>query len=175
MTTRHILLWSVPLLWESNRTNEFAESAADVGDGLSKSASVLSAAGADINEAAGLFTGINEVLQDSSTSGSALKIITLRIRGMSGTLEELGEDVDDDVDSISKVQTKILNLTHGKVNIFDDAGEFRNIYDILKDIANVYDDLSSTEQANLLETIAGKFYQYVWKHAYRTHLIAGNA
>lgn len=75
---------------------------------------------------------------------------------MSGELEELGEEVDEDVNSISKMQTKILNLTHGKVNIFDDEDEFRNIYDILKDIANVYDSLTSTEQADLIETLAGK-------------------
>lgn len=136
--------------------NEFAESAADVGDGLSKAASVLSQGGASIQEAAGMFTGINEVLQDSSTSGTALKILTLRIRGMKGELEDLGEDVDENVESISKMQTQILNLTHGKVNIFDDEGNFRNIYDIMKDISAIYDDLTDTERASLLETIAGK-------------------
>ena len=136
--------------------NEFAESAADVGDGLSKSAAVLQEGGASIEEAAGMFTGINEVMQNSSVSGQALKIYTLRIRGMKGKLEELGEEVDDNVDSISKIQTQILNLTHGKVNIFDDDGNFKNIYDITKEIATIYYDLSDTERASLLEIIAGK-------------------
>lgn len=136
--------------------NEFAESAADVGDGLSKSASVLSQGGASIQEAAGMFTGIQEVLQNSSTSGTALKILTLRIRGMKGELEELGEEVDDNVDSISKIQTQILNLTHGKVNIFDDEGNFRNIYDVMADISKIYDELSDANRASLLEIIAGK-------------------
>lgn len=136
--------------------NEFAESAADVGDGLSKSASVLSQGGASIQEAAGMFTGIQEVLQNSSTSGTALKILTLRIRVMKGELEELGEEVDDNVDSISKIQTQILNLTHGKVNIFDDEGNFRNIYDVMADISKIYDELSDANRASLLEIIAGK-------------------
>lgn len=136
--------------------NEFAESAADVGDGLSKSASVLSQGGASIQEAAGMFTGIQEVLQNSSTSGTALKILTLRIRGMKGELEELGEEVDDNVNSISKIQTQILNLTHGKVNIFDDEGNFRNIYDVMSDISKIYNELSDTDRASLLEIIAGK-------------------
>lgn len=136
--------------------NEFSESAADVGDGLSKSASVLSQGGASIQEAAGMFTGIQEVLQNSSTSGTALKILTLRIRGMRGELEELGEEVDDNVDSISKIQTQILNLTHGKVNIFDDEGNFRNIYDVMADISKIYNELSDTDRASLLEIIAGK-------------------
>lgn len=75
---------------------------------------------------------------------------------MKGELEELGEEVDESVDSISKVQTQILNLTHGEVNIFDDMGEFRDYYEIMNDIAGVIDKLSSTEQASLTEILFGK-------------------
>lgn len=75
---------------------------------------------------------------------------------MKGELEELGEEVDESVDSISKVQTQILNLTHGEVNIFDDMGEFRDYYEIMEDISEVYDKLSSTEQASLVEILFGK-------------------
>lgn len=75
---------------------------------------------------------------------------------MKGELEELGEEVDESVDSISKVQTQVLNLTHGEVNIFDNTGEFRDYYEIMADIAAVYDDLSSTEQASLTEILFGK-------------------
>ena len=136
--------------------NEFAESAADVGDGLSRSASVLNEAGNSIEESVGMFTGIQEVLQDSSTSGSALKILAMRLRGMKGELQDLGEEVDENVDSISKMQTQILNMTHGKVNIFNDDGSFKSTYQIMKEIAAVYDELTDTDRANLLETIAGK-------------------
>lgn len=76
---------------------------------------------------------------------------------MKGKLEELGEEVDDNITSVSKIQTQILNLTHGKVNIFEDDGKtFRNIYDVFKDIASVWNSLSDTESAELLELIAGK-------------------
>ncbi|HAU88356.1 MAG TPA: hypothetical protein DCW90_23635 [Lachnospiraceae bacterium] len=76
---------------------------------------------------------------------------------MKGDLQELGEDVDENVVSISKMQTQVLNLTHGKVNIFDDStGAFKSTYEILKEIAAVYPKLKDTEQADLLETIAGK-------------------
>lgn len=136
--------------------NKFAEFAADVGEGLSKAAAVLSEGGASLEEAAGMFTGIQEVLQDASTSGSTLKILTMRIRGMKGELQELGEEVDENVESISKMQTQILNLTHGQVNIFDDLGNFRDIYDIMSDIAEIYDDLTDTDRASLLEVLAGK-------------------
>ena len=84
-----------------------------------------------------------------------MKTLSLRLRGMKGELEELGEE-SEGVENISKMQGQILNMTKGKVNIFGDSGEFRSTYDIMKDIASVYDELSSTDQANLLETIAGR-------------------
>ena len=76
---------------------------------------------------------------------------------MKGALEELGEEVDDNVVSVSKMQTQILNLTHGAVNIFEEDGKsFRNIYDIFRDIAKILPELSDTDKSQLLETVAGK-------------------
>lgn len=76
---------------------------------------------------------------------------------MKGELQALGEEVDDNVVSASKMQTQILNLTKGKVNIFENDGKnFRNIYDIFKDIAEILPTLSGADQSALLETIAGK-------------------
>lgn len=87
--------------------------------------------------------------------GSALKVISMRIRGMKGELEALGEEYDN-IESISKIQTQILNLTKGKVNIFDNDGNFRSTYDILKDISEIYNDLSDPDRANLTEILFGK-------------------
>lgn len=84
-----------------------------------------------------------------------MKTVSMRLRGMKGELEELGEE-SEGVENISQMQGRILNLTHGAVNIFDNQGEFRSTYDILMDIAAVHKDLTSTEQADLIETIAGK-------------------
>ena len=75
---------------------------------------------------------------------------------MKGKLEELGEETDENVENISKMQGQILNLTKGKVNIFDDLGNFKSTYEIMQGIAGVWDELNSKSQADLLETIAGK-------------------
>lgn len=75
---------------------------------------------------------------------------------MTGDLEKLGEEVDQSVDSISKVQTQILNRTHGAVNIFDANGEFRDYYDIMRDISEIYDELGSKDRASLTEILFGK-------------------
>ena len=136
--------------------NNYATTAADIGEAVKRSASALSVAGNSLEETAGMVTGITEVTQDPEKAGNALKVISMRIRGMSGDLEELGEDVDDNVTNISKMQGQILNLTHGKVNIFDDAGNFKSTYEILQGVSKVWKELSSTDQADLLETMAGK-------------------
>lgn len=136
--------------------NEFATSAAALGDGLSHSASAMATAGTDLNKTLAMLTGGTEITQNASEFGNFLKIGSMRIRGMKGDLEELGEEVDETVDSISKVQTQILNRTGGKVNIFDDLDNFRDYYDIMKDISEVYDELSDTDKADLTEILFGK-------------------
>ena len=136
--------------------NNYSVTAAGVGEAMKRSASAMSVAGNTIQETAGMITGITEVTQDPEKAGNALKVVSMRLRGMKGGLEELGEEVDDNVTNLSKMQGQILEMTHGKVNIFDDTGEFKSTYEILQRIAEVWDTLSSTDQAELLETVAGK-------------------
>ncbi|WP_285945912.1 phage tail tape measure protein [Thomasclavelia cocleata] len=136
--------------------NEYATSAAALGDGLSHSASAMATSGTDINKTLAMLTGGTEITQNASEFGNFLKVGSMRIRGMKGELEALGEEVDETVDSISKVQTQILNRTGGKVNIFDDMGNFRDYYDIMEDISEVYDDLNDPDKADLTEILFGK-------------------
>ena len=136
--------------------NNYATTAADVGEAVKRSASALSVAGNSLEETAGMVTGITEVTQDPEKAGNALKVVSMRLRGMKGELQDLGEEVDGNVTNISKMQGEILNLTHGKVNIFDDTGNFKSTYEILQGVAGVWKELSSVDQATLLETMAGK-------------------
>ena len=135
--------------------NNFATDAASLGEGLTKSASALNAANNSFEQSIALLTGGTEITQNANEMGSALKVISMRIRGMKGELEDLGEEYDN-IESISKIQTQILNLTSGKVNIFDDNGNFRSTYDILKDISEIYDKLSDPDKADLTEILFGK-------------------
>ncbi len=136
--------------------NEFATSAKGLGEGMSNAASMLSLGGTDINKTLALLTGGAEITQSAGELGNTLKIGQMRVQGMKGSLEELGEEVDENVESISKMQTHILNLTNGEVNIFDENNNFKDYYDILEDVSKVIDDLSSTERADLLETLFGE-------------------
>lgn len=136
--------------------NNYATTAADIGEAVKRSASALSLAGNSLEETAGMVTGITEVTQDPEKAGNSLKVLSMRLRGMKGELQDLGEETDENVENLSQMQGKVFNLTKGSVNIFDKNGDFKSTYDIMKGIAEVYDDLSSTDRADLLETIAGK-------------------
>ena len=136
--------------------NKYATSAADLGAGLSRSASAMATSGTDIQKTLAMLTGGAEITQSADEFGNMLKIGSMRVRGMKGELEALGEEVDENVESISKMQTQVLNLTHGKVNIFDSNGNFKDYYDIMESVAKVYNELLSTEQASLMEILFGK-------------------
>ena len=51
--------------------NEFAVTAANIGEGLSQSASALAVAGNDFEESAAMITAITEITQDASSAGNA--------------------------------------------------------------------------------------------------------
>lgn len=136
--------------------NQFAVTSAGIGEALQRSASSMNVAGNTMEQTAALVSAAMEVTQDPEGAGSTMKILSMRLRGMKGELQELGEETDENVENISKMQGQVLNLTHGKVNIFDDNGDFKSTYDIMKGIADVWEDLSTIEQADLIETIAGK-------------------
>lgn len=136
--------------------NNYSVTAAGIGEAMARSAASLDVAGNSIQETAAMVGAISEVTQDPEKAGNAMKVVSMRLRGMKGELEDLGEDVDDNVANISKMQGQVLNLTHGKVNIFDKDGEFKSTYEIMQGISKVWKDLNTIEQADLLETIAGK-------------------
>ena len=92
---------------------------------------------------------MNEIAQDASSVGNALKTISMRIRAMD---EETGE-FDDTLQTISG---DIYELTHGQVSIMQDANTYKDIYTILDDISKVWGSLTDKEHATLTETLFGK-------------------
>ena len=103
-----------------------------------------------------MLTATSEVTGNPDRAGNMLKVISMRLRNATNELVEMGEEVDPAIQTVTQLQAQILNLTHGKVNIFEEDGEtFRNIYDIFNDIATILPELSDKDAANLLETIAG--------------------
>ena len=102
-----------------------------------------------------VFNKKNKVVQDPNSVGSALRTISLRLRGTSvEVLSELGEETDGAVESVSKLQEKIKALTG--VNILTDSGFYKETYEVLREIGQVWKDMNDVDQAALLELMAGK-------------------
>ena len=122
---------------------------------LQDSASALMEGGNSLEQAVALVAAANKVVQDPNSVGSALRTISLRLRGTSvEALEEMGEETEGVIASTSKLQEKIKALSG--VNILTDSGDYKDTYTILKEIGQVCKDMSDIDRAALLELMAGK-------------------
>lgn len=136
--------------------NNFAISSTGIGEALQRSASALYESGNTIDESIALITAANSVVQNPEQVGTALKTLSLRLRGAKVELEEAGEDVDGMATSVSSLQEKLLALTHGKVNIMADATTFKNTTQILREMSTAWEDMTDIERAAALELMGGK-------------------
>lgn len=135
--------------------NNFAISSDGLATALQDSASSLMAAGNNLEQSVAMVAAANKVLQDPSSVGSALRTISLRIRGTSvKVLEEMGEETDGVIESVSKLQAKVKGLSG--VDILTDTGAYKDTYTIIKEIAQVWDQMNDINRAALLELLAGK-------------------
>ena len=135
--------------------NNFAVSSDGIATALQDSASALMEGGNSMEQAVALVAAANRVVQDPNSVGSALRTISLRLRGTSvEILEEMGEATDGVVESTSKLQEKLMALTG--VNILTDTGAYKDTYTILKEIGEVWQNLDPMDQAAALELMAGK-------------------
>ena len=135
--------------------NNYAVSSDGLATALQDSASALMEGGNNLEQSVALIAAANKVVQDPNSVGSALRTISLRLRGTSvDVLEEMGEETDGVITSVSKLQSKIQGLSG--VNILTESGDYKDTYTILKEIGQVWEDMSDIDQAALLELMAGK-------------------
>lgn len=135
--------------------NNYAVSSDGLATALQDSASALMEGGNNLEQSVALIAAANKVVQDPNSVGSALRTISLRLRGTSTEiLQEMGEETDGVITSVSKLQSKIQGLSG--VNILTESGDYKDTYTILKEIGQVWEDMSDIDQAALLELMAGK-------------------
>ena len=136
--------------------NNFAISSTGIGEAMQRSASALYAAGNTIDESIALITGANSVIQDPAQVGTALKTLSLRLRGAKVELEEAGLETDNMAESTSQLQAKLNALTHGKVDIMLDADTFKSTTQIIREMSQAWEDMTDVERAAALELMGGK-------------------
>ena len=157
---------------ESNSLNNFSISTDGLASALQRSASALKTAGNNIDESIGLITAGNQVVQDPESVVAAMRTIALRLTGTSVAvqqLQELGEETDGVVTTVSKLRDVIMSATKVASNgfkgidILDNNGNYRSTASVLQDIADIYNEIEETDKKTksnnvnlLLETIAGK-------------------
>ena len=152
--------------------NNFSISTDGLATALQKSASALTTAGNDIDEAIAIITAGNAVVQDADSVGTGMQTIALRLTGTkeaSEQLEALGEDADGVITTVSKLRETIMSATAVESNnfqgfdILDENGNYKSTYDIMVGLSEVYEEIAETDKKMgsnnlnlLLETIAGK-------------------
>lgn len=140
--------------------NKFAESNNDIVEGMKRSAAALAAVGTDYKDAYSLFTGVQEVLQNSEVAGRALRSISMRIRGYDENSEDGFEQTDDELKNITGDLidlTKTAQHTQG-VSIFKEGSttEFKRLVDYFGEIHDIWDEMSQKQQNDFLQKAFGK-------------------
>jgi hypothetical protein len=136
--------------------NRFAITSQGIGEALRLSASALSEGSNSLDESIALITAANEVVNDPSSVGTALKTLTLRLRGSKTELEEAGLDIENMATTTSQLQAKLLALTGGQVDIMSDANTFKNTTQILREMAAAWEDMTDIQRASALELMGGR-------------------
>lgn len=136
--------------------NNFAEDNQDVVEGLKRSAAAMSAMGQSFTDTAALFTGGMEILQDSESMGTALRTLSMRVRGYDEETNQLSDDLVNVTGEVANL-TKTTQDSQG-VSLFTDATQehYRSMVEYLGDIADRWDLISEKNQTELLQKLFGK-------------------
>lgn len=140
--------------------NNFALSNADLVEGMQRSAAALAATGTTWTDAFALFTGAQEVLQNSEVAGRALRSISMRIHGYSENSEDGLMELDEELTNITGDLidlTKTAEHTQG-VSIFKEGSttEFKSLVDYFGEINAIWDEMSQKQQNDFLQKAFGK-------------------
>ena len=140
----------------NNVGNKFSISSAGIGEALKRSAASLSESNASLEESIALITTANSVIQDPEKVGTALRTVSLRIRGAKTELEEAGLETENMVESTAKLRNLIMGIAD--VDILEtDEKTFKSPYEILLQIGKKWKERDDEVQKSaLLEAIAGK-------------------
>ena len=128
--------------------NNFAVTTADVGTAMMLSTNALSANGVAMEEQIAMAVAMNEVLQDSSKTGNALKSISANMSGVIFGLKE------GDVQA-NKTAKALESLTG--IKLFDEqTGEVMDMYEAMEQLNGKWDGLTEAQKSSIAQTIAGK-------------------
>lgn len=129
--------------------NNYAVSTSDITEALKRGGSVLSTYGVSLGDTIGMMTAANEIMQDPSKVGNAMKTIGMRLSGVTYKMKD-GKTVLNDTG-------KALKDIAG-IDVFEDEQQtqVKDMVTILDELDKKYDGLSEKDQLALGEKISGK-------------------
>ena len=140
--------------------NQFAEDNQDIVEGMERSAAALAATGTTYQDAFALFTGAQEVLQNSEVAGRALRSISMRVHGYSENSEDGLMETDEE---LKNVTGDLIDLTktaeHSQgVSIFKPGSttEFKSLVEYFGEIHDIWNEMSQKQQNDFLQKAFGK-------------------
>lgn len=137
--------------------NNFAISSAGVGEALQRSGAALASANNTMEQSIALATTMNRVVQNPEIVGTTLKTVSMYLRSTKADLEAAGESTEGMAETTSKLRDSLKALSHGKVDIFDEATkQYKSTTDIIIEMGKAWDGMSDKEQAAALELMGGK-------------------
>lgn len=159
MTYRHIamIIWSVAKCGESNRLNKFATSNAEIAEGLQKSSAAMAAVGGSLEDNIGLFVGGQEIVQNASQVGNAIRSISMRIRSYDEETEQLSEDLATITGDVIDL-TKVTSNNNRGISLFTDSSqtEYKSLVTYLGEISDIWSELNQKTQNDLMDKLFGK-------------------
>ena len=124
-----------------------ASSTDEIAGGLEKFAGIADQIGLSYEYAASALATITATSRESEdVVGTALKTIFARIQGLN-----LGETLDDGT-TLNKYSEALQKVG---ISIFDQAGELKDMDDILEEMADTWGTLNKDQQTALAQTVAG--------------------
>lgn len=124
--------------------NNFAITSGGIGSALKRSSSTLKEANNTLEQSIGLITAANSAIQDPQKVGTALKTVSMRLRGVKDDMGEIVPKLRETVKELSGVE------------IMQDENTYKSTYDILKSVAAVWNNLTDVKRATLTEIMFGK-------------------
>lgn len=123
---------------------------------MERSAAALSAVGTTYEDAFALFTGGQEILQNSEKMGTALRSISMRIRSVNEETEEYDEELANITGDLIDL-TKTAEHQEG-VSVFKEGSttEYKSLVDYLREVSEIWDEMNDVQKNQYLQKAFAK-------------------
>jgi TP901 family phage tail tape measure protein len=134
--------------------NKFPISASELAEGMNNAASALAGSGNSFDQALGILTAANTTVQNISKASTAVSTMSARIRNSKTELEELGETMEEEYDTVAKYRKGLLAIAEVDI-LKDDGATFKPMFQILDELHDKWSSLTDLQRATVTTMFSG--------------------